>query len=111
MARKHNIETQIGIGLLKNAGLKVEPSAPVASAPTAVANIAQGKADAWERGFKIGKGLEPHAARPYAENVDGRVPHQLATVAENERSDFDAGFVAGYRSRFAGEDASGGAKL
>lgn len=81
------------------------PNAPVADPPAAVTLVAapdraaEIRNEVWEKGYKIGRGLEPRAARPYAEGHDGKVPHQLATVAVEDRKDFDAGFVAGFQSR------------
>lgn len=80
---------------LPAAPAKVEP----AHAQAAVLAAMEGHSLVWEKGFKVGRGLEPSAARPYAEGVDGKRPCDLVPMPKDEERDFDAGFVAGFKSR------------
>jgi hypothetical protein len=57
---------------------------------------------AFERGYKIGKGLRPASARPFAEGQDGRRPRELLGTAaeqygEAELKEWEHGFVAGFQ--------------
>jgi hypothetical protein len=57
---------------------------------------------AFERGYKVGKGLRPSDARPFAEGLDGRQPRALLGVAaarydNAELIEWERGFVAGFQ--------------
>jgi hypothetical protein len=93
MVRKQNIQIP-----------NVVPNAPVAEPPAELGRVSPAVAEKkfldWERGFKVGRGLPPHVARPYAEGTADKRPSELVPVDEEGRADFDAGFVAGFRSQF-----------